>query len=155
MKKHDKESAVAEAATAQYGAICYRVRKKDGCRILLITSRDTGRWIVPKGWPIDGKSGPECALVEAYEEAGVEGVVMAGGSGIYAYDKILDDGTAQPCAVTVYPVKVTHLHGKYPERDQRKRKWFTPKKAASKVDEPELKALLAGFDPKNLNGRLD
>ncbi len=147
MKKHEMDEVHAEEAMTQYGSICFRVRKKDGCKVLLITSRDTGRWVIPKGWPMKGKSGPEAALQEAYEEAGVEGRVRAESSGLYSYDKILDDGTPQPCVVTVYPVKVVHLHGKYPERDQRRRRWFSPKKAAKKVNEPELQEILASFDP--------
>lgn len=152
MKKHDKEDVASTKAMTQYGAICFRVSKKAGCEVLLVTSRDTGRWVIPKGWPMKGRSGAECALREAFEEAGVEGHDMAGPIGLFSYDKGMDDGAVQPCVVAVYPVEVDRLHASFPERDQRKRRWFAPKKAARKVAEPELRAILAGFDPAKLAG---
>ncbi|SPH16993.1 hypothetical protein DEA8626_00507 [Defluviimonas aquaemixtae] len=152
MKKHNKNEVASTKAMTQYGAICYRVTKKRGCEVLLVTSRDTGRWVIPKGWPMAGKSGVECALREAFEEAGVEGHDVADPIGLFSYDKGMDDGTIQPCVVTVYPVEVDRLHSSFPERDQRKRRWFAPKKAARKVDEPELQALLDRFDPAKLIG---
>ncbi len=67
--------------------------------------------------------------------------------GVYSYDKVLPNGV-QPCIVTVYPVEVTLLSNEFPEKGQRDRKWFKPKKAADKVDEPELRSLLAAFNPR-------
>lgn len=129
----------------QVAALCYK-NTSAGRRVLLITSRDTGRWIVPKGWPIKGKDGAGSALQEAWEEAGVKKAEIAPEPiGAFAYDKALDDGTSVPVEAQVYPARVTTLKKSYPEVDQRERAWFTPKEASKLVDEPELKAILRAF----------
>lgn len=134
----------------QFGALCYRVR--DGrVQILLITSRGTGRWILPKGWPMADTSPNDAALQEAWEEAGVEGKVMGNSLGIYSYRK-LDDDLDLPCVVAVFPIKVDRLRSRYPEANERRRRWFSPKKAAKQVDEPELAQILHNFDPDLLPG---
>ena len=147
VKKLDDTSPGAEEALTQYGALCHRKTAKGRTEVLLITSRDTGRWVIPKGWPMKGKTGAECALREAFEEAGVEGDLEARCIGIFAYDKILKDGAKQPCIVAVYPVGVRRLKDDFPEKGQRVLKWFSPRKAAGRVAEPELSLLLANFDP--------
>ena len=141
---HLKDSEKTGVRT-QFGALCYRVRDEKP-QILLVTSRGTGRWILPKGWPIDGASPSEAAMQEAWEEAGVEGKVMSNSLGIYSYVKE-DDGERMPCVVAVFPVKVQKLKKKFPEVEQRSRKWFSLKKAASLVEEPELSQIMRGFDP--------
>ena len=115
--------------------------------ILLVTSRDTGRWIIPKGWPMSGLPPEAAALREAWEEAGVQGRPRATCIGVYNYSKAMGPGRTIPCLVAVYPVKVAQLRDGFPERKERRRKWFAPEKAASKVDEPELQALILGFTP--------
>ncbi len=147
VKKLDKTAPGAEEALTQYAALCHRKTAKGKTEILLITSRDTGRWVIPKGWPMQGKSGADCALREAYEEAGIKGEAGKRCIGLYAYDKVLKGGLHQPCIVAVYPVAVTDLADDYPEKGQRVRKWFSPRKAAARVAEPELSTLLAAFDP--------
>lgn len=147
MKKLDKTAPGAVEALTQYAALCHRRTDRGRIEILLITSRDTGRWVLPKGWPMKGRSGACCALREAFEEAGVEGSAIDRCIGVYAYDKILKGGLRQPCVVAVYPVAVTRLKEDFPEKGQRVRKWFSPKKAAARVAEPELAALLAAFAP--------
>jgi len=132
----------------QFGALCYRV-KNDKIQILLITSRTTRRWIVPKGWPVDKATPYEAALTEAWEEAGVKGKIKGNTVGIYSYVK-RDDRTKSPCVVVVFAVKVRKLSNTYPEVQQRRRKWVSRKKAAKMVDEPELKQLLRSFDPATL-----
>jgi len=133
----------------QFGALCYRVRQ-DKVQVLMVTSRGTGRWILPKGWPIGGATPPEAALQEAWEEAGVQGKVMGNCLGIYSYVKT-DDGERLPCVVAVFPVKVRQLSADYPEAHQRSRKWFTLKKAAALLDEPELRQIVRDFDPHVLS----
>ena len=150
VKKLDKPRTASQAAMTQYAALCFRQKAGQAPEILLISSRDTGRWVTPKGWPMKGKTGAECAAREAFEEAGVEGRSFAGSIGLFTYDKIRDDGSAQPCVVTVYPIAVERLRTNYPEQGQRRRRWFSPAKAAGKVNEPELSALLAAFDPAKL-----
>ena len=126
----------------QVAALCYR---EDGPRkkVLLITSRDTGRWIVPKGWPIDGLDAPDAALQEAWEEAGVKkAVIDRKPIGSFDYDKRLDTGVPVPVEAHVFAVEVEKLKDDYPEADERSRKWVAPEKAAEMVDEPGLQALL-------------
>lgn len=134
---------------SQYGAICWR-RLGVRLEVLLITSRDTGRWIIPKGWPITGLTPEASAAQEAFEEAGVEGNPSDACIGHYSYEKALDKPRGQqlslPCVVAVYPLQVNALRDSFPERHQRRRKWFTPKKAARKVAEPDLQGLLDGFE---------
>ena len=135
------------ALRTQFGALCYRVRR-DKVQILLVTSRTNKRWIVPKGWPVDGATPVEAALREAYEEAGVEGKVTGNCIGIYSYVKALTDKEELPCVVAIYPVMVTRILSDYPEKTQRKRKWYSVKKAAATIDQPELRQILKDFDPR-------
>ncbi|MBT8460755.1 MAG: NUDIX hydrolase [Boseongicola sp.] len=129
----------------QMAALCYRTRET-GKQVLLITSRDTGRWIIPKGWPITGKTSSETALQEAWEEAGVrEGKADANAIGSYTYDKRFENGSSTKVETTVYPVAVETLVDSFPEADERTRKWVSPQEAANLVDEPELKDLLKSF----------
>ena len=134
---------------AQFAALCYRV-VKDKPQILLITSRTTKRWILPKGWPIQDIKPADTALTEAWEEAGVKGRAFDQCLGLYSYSKKLDDGTELPCVVMTYPIKVKSLADDFPEAKERKRKWFSPKKAAARVDELELKHILKNFDPRSV-----
>lgn len=132
------------AEAPQVAALCYR-RARGGTEVLLITSRDTGRWIIPKGWPVDGLSAGDSALREAYEEAGVRGRITGAALGDYCYLKRLGADRTVPCKVVVFPVLVEHLVKAFPEKDQRALKWFKPAKASQKVEEAELQAILAGF----------
>lgn len=132
----------------QFGALCFRVH--DGrVEILLITSRGTGRWIVPKGWPMDGETPAAAAATEAYEEAGVIGKVHDQVLGFYSYSKGID-GDFLPCVVAVFPLKVDKLVRDFPEAGQRKRRWVSQKKAAAMVHEPELRRIIKHFDPRML-----
>ena len=133
----------------QYAALCYRV-VNGKVQVLLVTSRGTGRWIVPKGWPMAKKSPHEAALIEAEEEAGVVGKVKDKPLGLYTYYKQMDDGRSVPCVGTLFPVKVKRLLSDYPEVGQRNRKWFSRKKAAKRVAEPDLAHLIRDFDPSKL-----
>lgn len=134
-------SAAAGTPQPQFAALCWRMRR-DKVEVLLITSRDTGRWVIPKGWQVTGMDGPASAAQEAWEEAGVTGAVGTRTLGRYGYDKVLTDVMSLPCAVAVYPLRVAALARKFPERSERRRKWFTAEKAARKVAEPDLRALL-------------
>ena len=133
----------------QYSALCYRIRRGKP-EILLITSRGSGRWIVPKGWPIDGLSPAASAAQEAWEEAGVGGDAQDHCLGLFSYSKSNGSGAPVPCVAMVYPLRVKSLAPDYPEKGQRRRKWFSPKKAAARVSEPELARILREFDPTAL-----
>jgi 8-oxo-dGTP pyrophosphatase MutT (NUDIX family) len=134
----------------QFAALPYRI-VRGKCEVLLITSRETGRWIIPKGWPEDGMTAAASAAREAWEEAGIEGRVSDTCLGIYSYLKVLDRRDRMPIVVAVFPVQVRRLHDDYPEKGERKRKWFSRKKAAARVQEPELGLMLKGFDPGQLH----
>lgn len=127
----------------QFGALCWR-REAGKLRILLITSRDTGRWVTPKGWPMHGKTPAEAAAQEAWEEAGVSGIVGPEAVGVFSYIKPLDR-TRMPCLAMIFPLEVREIHKKWPEDHERTRKWFSPKKAAKMVNEHELKQIILRF----------
>lgn len=150
-----RPSGREDGPVTQYGALCWR-RTDDGLQVLLVTSRDTGRWVIPKGWPMDGLRPEETAAREAWEEAGVRGVASPRALGVYTYDKVIDrqaiPPTSVPCIVAVYPVHAVVRDRDFPEADERRLKWMSRKKAARKVDEPELSSLIATFEPE-ANGR--
>ena len=131
----------------QFAALCYRIRRGK-VRILLITSRGSGRWIVPKGWPMDGQTPAESALTEAWEEAGVNGFCDGRCLGIFSYSKEIAEIGAAPIIAMVFAVEVSDLADKYPEASERDRVWVSRKKAAKMVDEPELSRILLDFDPR-------
>jgi len=126
----------------QVAALCYR-GKGDEKEVLMITSRDTGRWIIPKGWPMRGKDSAGAALQEAWEEAGVRNsTAKPDPIGCYTYDKVKDSGLTVPVETYVYPVAVKDLADDFPEAQERKRKWMRPNDAANAVQEPELQQIL-------------
>ena len=133
----------------QFAALCYRI-SKGKTEVLLITSRRTGRWIAPKGWPMDGMTPAECAAQEAWEEAGVVGRAQDRCLGLYSYNKVVAAKADLPCVALIFPVRVKSLSAEYPEAGQRQRKWFPLRKAALLVGEPELARILRDFDPKQL-----
>ncbi|MCW1955977.1 NUDIX hydrolase [uncultured Lentibacter sp.] len=128
----------------QVAALCYKQAKgSDTKEVLLVTSRESGRWIIPKGWPIDGKNAPEAALQEAWEEAGVrKGTVTGKALGLYNYDKELKGGLPVAVETLVFPVKVREMRDDYPEALERSRKWVSPEDAATMVREPQLQEML-------------
>lgn len=123
----------------QVAALC--LRPEDG-KVLMITSRGTGRWIIPKGWPMAGKSLAGAAALEAWEEAGAEGRIAHQELGRYRYAKDQDSGFAVPVEVHVFPLQVERLAETYPESDQRQRQWFAAGHAADLVAEAGLAAIL-------------
>jgi 8-oxo-dGTP pyrophosphatase MutT (NUDIX family) len=137
----------------QYGALCWRMAPAQagdgdkGLEVLLITSRDTGRWIIPKGWPMQGLAPEAAAAQEAWEEAGVQGETDPVCLGRYGYQKCLSVTAQVPCAVAVYGLRVADLATTYPEVRERRREWFTAAEAAERVDEPDLARLIAAFVP--------
>jgi 8-oxo-dGTP pyrophosphatase MutT (NUDIX family) len=125
----------------QVAALCHRIRG-DSKEFLLVTSRDTGRWIIPKGWPIRGLKANEAALQEAWEEAGVRNsIATADPVGSYSYNKRKASGLEIPVKTLVYSVAVEDLSEEYPEAHQRTRKWVSADTAAELVHEAELKSI--------------
>jgi 8-oxo-dGTP pyrophosphatase MutT (NUDIX family) len=133
----------------QYAALCYRQAVDgDGIEVLVITSRDSGRWVIPKGWPMKRKKPHEAAEIEAWQEAGVRGRARKKPIGRYTYLKWLDNGDVAPCMVDVYEIEVTEVAADYKERGQRVLEWVSPDEAARRVREVELKSLLVEFNPR-------
>jgi 8-oxo-dGTP pyrophosphatase MutT (NUDIX family) len=131
----------------QFAALPWR-RDKDGdVEVLLITSGETRRWVIPTGWPIWSLTGPRTAEREAWEEAGVRGKVGTRKIGVYHYDKRLKSGRLQAVRVTVYGLEVREETADWPEKGQRERYWTSAWEAAPLVLEPELRALIAAFAP--------
>ncbi len=133
---------------AQFGALCWRV-KNDQVQICLITSRTRKRWIIPKGWPMHKQTPANAAATEAFEEAGVAGEAFDICLGVYSYSTPGKVENA-PILTMVYPLHVTHVHSKWPEKHQRRRKWFSLEKAAKKLSEPALKQIVASFNPEKI-----
>lgn len=130
----------------QVAALC---RDPANGKVLLITSRGTGRWIVPKGWPMKGLSLGQAAMQEAWEEAGVQGTLREKEIGRYFYYKMHDRGFAIPVDVRVFEIQVSDLLDEFPESDERHREWFTPAEAAEQVAETGLKQLLLALPGKS------
>jgi len=119
---------------------------RDGpTEILLITSRGTGRWVIPKGNPLTGLSRHASAAIEAEEEAGVLGAVCPTAIGSYHYRKRRANGASVMLDVEVFPLAVTKELGEWKEQDERERRWFALHKAAEVVDEPDLQAMIRSF----------
>lgn len=125
----------------QVGALCLRHRN-GAPEVLLISSLDTGRWIIPKGWPMRGRSLAGAALQEAWEEAGIRGRVRHEALGSFSYDKVRSGGLAQRCEVRVFVIETEAMAERFPEMGRRRREWLAPAEAAARVSEPELQAIL-------------
>ena len=134
------------AERRQVAALPWR-RGADGLEVLLITSRETRRWVTPKGGRMKNRTDPEAAAQEALEEAGVEGIVDETPLGQFRYLKTLKRRAARWLTVDVYGLQVTAELDDWRERAERERVWLTREEAARRVDEPELKALIGSFDP--------
>ncbi|TDU01286.1 8-oxo-dGTP pyrophosphatase MutT (NUDIX family) [Azorhizobium sp. AG788] len=128
----------------QYAALPYRQRQDGEVQIRLITSRETRRWVIPKGWPMKGLSPAKAAAREAYEEAGLLGSISTEPLGMYSYDKRLTLQTV-PCDVIVFPMKVKRYMKNWPERAERFGFWFSIESAAAAVQEEELRQIILAF----------
>ncbi|MGN6305647.1 MAG: NUDIX hydrolase [Mesorhizobium sp.] len=128
----------------QVAALPWRMNGK-GVEILLITSRDTGRWVLPKGWPEAREPLSEAAAREAVEEAGLTGTISHIEAGRYFYAKGLASGEEVPCEVLVFPLKVDAMADKWKERHERERRWVDAPEAAGMVKEPDLGRIIARF----------
>ena len=125
----------------QYAALPYRL-VNGRPEVLLVTSRETRRWIIPKGWAKKGVKPHEMAAIEAYEEAGVRGDVGKRPIGSYRYEKRMPDGKTVPCDVTVFPLEIHEELESWPEKGQRERRWLSSSQAALLISEGGLVGLL-------------
>jgi 8-oxo-dGTP pyrophosphatase MutT (NUDIX family) len=136
----------------QYAAIPVRVVDGGRVEVMLMTSRGTGRWVIPKGWPMRRRAPATTACREAYEEAGITGHLWSRRSvGTYSYEKV-DDKFSGEVTVRVFVLEVKEQLKDWPERGQRRRRWFDPRRAATLVRERELSRLLRAL-PGILQGR--
>jgi 8-oxo-dGTP pyrophosphatase MutT (NUDIX family) len=135
------------ARDQQSAALPWRQSSTGALEILLITSRETRRWVIPKGWPMPNLGSGPSAAQEAHEEAGVRGELSPAPLGSYTYDKRLKRGRTRAVRVEVYGLEVRSEDADWRERGQREKAWLTPDEAARRVDEPELQALIASFRP--------
>ena len=134
----------------QFAALPFRQIGGDlTLEVMLITSRDTGRWVVPKGWATGREAAWNCAAREAREEAGLVGEIQKRPIGSYHYKKTLDNGLPVWCTVEVFPLAVVEQLSSWPEQRQRTVRWFTLEDAAGAVEEAELGALIREL-PKHL-----
>lgn len=131
-----------EADRQQYGAVPWRRTKHGDIEVLLITSRERQRWILPKGWPIKGKSPAQAAAREAFEEAGVIGITHPRPIGSYDYRKRLKSGDEVNCSVTLFGLRVQGTLVDWAESTERKRRWHRLEDAANKVADAELATVL-------------
>lgn len=142
-----REHAAARKPTLrQVAALPWRRAPDGGIEVLLVTSRGTGRWVVPKGWPMKGLNARDAAAREAYEEAGVRGRIDSKPLGAFQYLKLMESGVARLSRVKLYRLEVTEELAEWPERAERTRRWMSAQEAAAGVDEPGLAALLATLD---------
>ena len=130
----------------QFAALPWRQGGSE-LEVLLITSRETRRWVIPKGWGKKGEPATVAAAREALEETGAGGRVSEAPLGHYRYQKLLKSGAVQRVRVAVYALEVVHEHEEWPEKAIREKLWTSVTEAAGLVDEPQLQALIAAFAP--------
>jgi 8-oxo-dGTP pyrophosphatase MutT (NUDIX family) len=112
---------------------------------MLLTSRETRRWIIPKGWPMKGRKPAAVASQEAYEEAGLIGhIVGKRPLGSFHYQKQLAD-KGRLCQVRVFSFRVERQLDDWPEKSQRETKWFDAAEAAPLVEEAGLAGIIDRF----------
>jgi uncharacterized protein len=141
-------------AIRQVAALPYKIEDDGKTQVLLITSRETRRWVLPKGNPIRGLANHEAAAHEAFEEAGVSGIPCPTPLGQYAYWKRRRNGQVKKATVALFPLAVTDQAEEWPEQDERETQWFDLPAAAAAVDEPDLSRLIGAFRaPRRPSGR--
>jgi len=106
-------------------------------RICLVTSSSGKRWVIPKGIIDPGRTAPQTALLEAWEEAGLEGVLQPQPVGAYRYEK-----WGSTCAMTVFLMTVTKVHEDWPEHAVRERVWLKPERALTRIRDEGLRELM-------------
>lgn len=147
-------SKTDRAIRVQYGALPYRVTQAGWLELLLVTTRETGRWIIPKGWPIKGLQPPKSAAREAYEEAGVRGVVHAKSIGTFSYEKRLAESAGSVvCEVRVFPLIVKRQLKAWPEAHEREARWFAADKSLVIIEDMGLRDLISFFVDRKMRGK--
>jgi 8-oxo-dGTP pyrophosphatase MutT (NUDIX family) len=138
-------------AGVQYAALPYRATESSDIEVLLVTSRTTKRWIIPKGWPLAGKPPHATAAREAFEEAGLIGRVTKRPIGSFSYVKRVKSGAGIECEVHVFPMEVTAQKRNWPEKGKREVQWFSTTDAAATIQDPVLRKLIKSFEAGQLS----
>jgi 8-oxo-dGTP pyrophosphatase MutT (NUDIX family) len=141
IKNRTKKGKKDQLKTQQVAALPYRVAEDGRIEVLLVTSRETGRWLIPKGWPMKGKTSWQSAAQEAVEEAGVKGEIAHKPLGHYSYWKRRSDHFVL-YKVEVFGLEVQEQLATWPEKSQRNAQWFDAATAADRVLEPALSDLI-------------
>jgi 8-oxo-dGTP pyrophosphatase MutT (NUDIX family) len=128
------------------GALPWRRRANGAVEILLVTSRGTGRWILPKGWPMRDRSPARAAAQEAFEEAGVRGRIDESEAGRFVHLKTRLGRAPLPCLIVVHRLAVDEEFDSWPEQGQRLRQWFALTDAAQVVESRELAEIIIGLE---------
>lgn len=151
----NRHPAVTQAiAIRQIAALPYRAEGPGldaPVSVLLVTSRETKRWVLPKGNLVAGLTPHESAAHEAEEEAGIRGAACPTPIGAYRYRKKKRTGASLMVEVDVFPILVTDELDSWAEEDERERRWFGLADAAAAVEEPDLKLLIRGFRAADVN----
>ncbi len=140
-KKQGDKSGRMTKYWRQYGALPIRI-VEGGLEVLLVTSRSSRRWIIPKGWPEKRLAPRVVVAMEAFEEAGIIGRAHPQRFGTYRYRKRLKGGKQITCEVEVYLFDVAWQFSDWPERGERELAWFSIEAAAALVEEAGLGKLL-------------
>jgi 8-oxo-dGTP pyrophosphatase MutT (NUDIX family) len=106
-------------------------------QVCLVSSRSGKRWVVPKGCMEPGMTAGQVALQEAWEEAGLVGILRPEPIGSYVYEK---DGAT--CHVVVFLLEVTDAVDNYPESALRQRIWVNIPQSLTRIDDPGLRELV-------------
>ena len=128
----------------QTGALPWRIGANRMPEVLLVTGRRSSKWIIPKGWPMIGKSLAVAAQIEAFEEAGVEGTVDTKPLGTLAHLKRTGLGSFR-AEILVHALKVEQELSDWPEKGERARRWFPINEALAQVDSSGLRKLISDF----------
>ena len=128
----------------QYGALPFAWRDGE-LRVLLITTRETGRWLIPKGWPEKDMAPHELAAHEALEEAGITGRISKQPIGSFDYLKRFEGKAAKRCRIVVFGLEVSSELEHWPEKAERQREWLRPAEAAERIEHPQLADLILAF----------
>jgi 8-oxo-dGTP pyrophosphatase MutT (NUDIX family) len=126
----------------QSGALPWRLKRNKKAEVLLVTGRRSGRWMIPKGWPVAGKSLADSAAQEAFEEAGIKGKIDPEPIGTFRHNKQHLLLGSLEVDILVHPLAVERELGDWPERGERMRKWFKLDEAATQVDSEQLRQLI-------------
>lgn len=134
----------ANISYLQVGALPFRLSATGEIELLLVTSRGTRQWIIPKGWPIEGLTNAESAAREAYEEAGIIGDAEETPVGHFTYEKARKgEETVSPFSVAVYLLRVDRQLTYWPEASQRSLAWVSRPQALTMIGNPSLAELIA------------